>query len=196
MIKDYIKEFDTDSEYQSYIAGDPVLPNVSYIVETNSVYYNPWVAPAPMNIITYEASAKLAEKTYTYDNGLHTNAFSGTSGKLTITGHTFENGVGTIEFNGDVTSIGKNAFYGCKGLTSVTIPDSVTSIGDNAFSYCSSLTNITSLATTAPTITYQTFYYVKTGGTLTVPSGSSGYNVWMGTGDHYLGKYRWTKVEQ
>jgi hypothetical protein len=37
---------------------------------------------------------------------------------------------------------------------------------------------------------------VKTNGTLTVPTGSSGYDVWMGTGNYYLGKYHWTKVEQ
>jgi hypothetical protein len=29
-----------------------------------------------------------------------------------------------------------------------------------------------------------------------VPSGSSGYDVWMGTGNYYLGKYNWTMVEQ
>jgi len=29
-----------------------------------------------------------------------------------------------------------------------------------------------------------------------VPSGSTGYDVWMGTGDYYLGKYNWTKTEQ
>jgi len=56
--------------------------------------------------------------------------------------------------------------------------------------------SITSNATTAPTISYSTFKDVKSGGTLTVPSGSTGYDVWMGTGDYYLGKYNWTKVEQ
>jgi len=242
----------------------------------------------PMNIITYEATAKLAETTGNYSPGLHTNAFSGKNGQLTITSHTFENGVGTIEFDGDVTSIGEYAFRECTGLTSVTIPDSVTSIGSSAFygcngltsvtipngvtsigygafsscskltsitipngvtsigeyafnrctgitsvtigsgvtridrnafsycegltnitipdsvttidyaafSYCTGLTSITSLATTAPTIKNNTFQNVKTNGTLRVPNGSSGYNVWMGTGDDYLGKYNWTKVEQ
>jgi hypothetical protein len=76
------------------------------------------------------------------------------------------------------------------------IPDSVTSIGSCAFDFCSSLTSIVSNATTAPTIASYTFWNVKTGGTLTVPQGSSGYDVWMGTGDYYLGKYFWTKVEQ
>ena len=96
----------------------------------------------------------------------------------------------------NVTSIGSSAFYSCASLTSITIPNNVTTIGDSAFRNCSGLTNITSLATTAPTITSSTFRNIKTGGTLTVPTGSTGYDVWMGTGDYYLGKYSWTKIEQ
>ncbi len=118
-----------------------------------------------------------------------------------------------------VTTIGENAFSDCSGLTSVTIPDSVTSIGRDGFSYCGSLTSVTipnsvtsigraafkncsglasiiCNATTAPEILNNTFLNVKTNGTLTVPSGSSGYDVWMDTGDYYLGLYNWTKVEQ
>jgi hypothetical protein len=32
--------------------------------------------------------------------------------------------------------------------------------------------------------------------TLYVRRGSSGYDVWMGTGNYYLGKYGWIKVVQ
>jgi len=95
-----------------------------------------------------------------------------------------------------VTSISASAFQGCSGLTSVTIGSGVTSIGARAFYGCSSLTSIVSNVTTAPTITSDTFYDVKTGGTLTVPNGSTGYGVWMGTGNYYLGKYNWTKVKE
>ena len=102
----------------------------------------------------------------------------------------------SITIPNNVTSIGNNAFYACRGLTSVTIPNSVTSIGNNAFQTCDGLTNIISLATTAPTISNSTFQAIKTGGTLTVPTGSTGYDVWMGTGDYYLGSHFWTKVEQ
>ena len=40
------------------------------------------------------------------------------------------------------------------------------------------------------------FKNVKANGTLYVPIGSSGYNVWMGTSIFYLGYNNWTKVEQ
>ena len=94
------------------------------------------------------------------------------------------------------TSIGNSAFSGCSSLTSAIIGKNTTSIGTNAFYNCTNLTSITCNATTAPTIQANTFQNVKTGGTLTVPTSSTGYDVWMGTGDYYLGKYSWTKVEQ
>ena len=118
-----------------------------------------------------------------------------------------------------VTSIGSYTFGSCSKLTNITVPNSVTYIDYQAFAMCvklesiiigsgvtridswafyrcTILNNITSLATTAPTIQSNTFQDVKANGTLTVPSGSSGYDVWMDTSNYYLGKYNWTKVEQ
>lgn len=102
----------------------------------------------------------------------------------------------SITIPNNVTSIDYGAFGSCIGLTSVIIGNSVTSIDEKAFDGCSKLASIISLPTTAPTIQNNTFQSVKTNGTLTVPSGSTGYNVWMGTSNYYLGKYNWTKVEQ
>lgn len=105
-------------------------------------------------------------------------------------------GLTSVTIGNSVTSIGQGAFLGCSNLTSVTIGNSVQTIGQCAFNNCTSLTSITLQATTAPTIQNDTFGDVKTGGTLTVPTGSTGYDVWMRTGNYYLGKYGWTKVEQ
>lgn len=105
-------------------------------------------------------------------------------------------GLTSITIPNSVTSIGDGPFNSCTGLTSITIPNSVTSIGNYAFQGCSSLTSITCNAITAPTIKSNTFDSIKTGGTLTVPIGSTGYDVWMGTGRFYLGSLGWTKVEQ
>ena len=103
-------------------------------------------------------------------------------------------GLTSCTIGSSVTTISNNAFEYCYGLTSVTIPNNVTSIGKNAFCNCSGLTSITSLRTTAPTIDSTTFRNVKTNGTLTVPSGSSGYDTWMQNANYYLGLYNWTKV--
>lgn len=105
-------------------------------------------------------------------------------------------GLVRITIGNNLTNIGQGAFMNCRGLTNITIPNSVTTIGNGAFAGCTGLTSITSLATIAPTIENATFRNVKSGGTLTVPSGSTGYDVWMDTGDYYLGKYSWTKIEQ
>ena len=88
-----------------------------------------------------------------------------------------------------VISIGKTTFSGCSNLTSVTIGSGITSIGSDTFKNCTSLTSVRSLAMTAPTINKSTFQQVKEGGILTVPSDSTGYDVWMGTGNYYLGLY-------
>lgn len=142
------------------------------------------------SVIVYTASAKLPETTSSTSEGIHVNSFN-----RIIKSHTFVNGVGTIVFNGSVKKIDSNAFYFCTRMSSITIPSSVTSIGNSAFQKCSGLTDIICNRMTAPSIQSSSFRDVKTGGTLTVPSGSTGYDVWMKTSNYYLGKYNWTKVE-
>ena len=103
-------------------------------------------------------------------------------------------GLVSITIGSGVTSIGEGAFRGCSSLTSITIPKSVISIGQYTFDGCSKLNEITCLATTAPSIVYQTFFGIKQNGLLKVPAGSD-YSSWMSTGDYYLGKYNWTSQE-
>jgi hypothetical protein len=83
----------------------------------------------------------------------------------------------------------------CYDLSSITLPSSLTTLGRTVF-FGGNITTITSLATTAPTIVSGTFYGSKNDGTLYVPIGSTGYDVWMSTDSNYLGYYNWTKVEQ
>ena len=105
--------------------------------------------------------------------------------------------VAKVEIGDAITSIGgTSVFSSCGNLTSCTIGSGVISIGGGVFDSCSGLTSIVSNAVTAPTIQADTFYRIKTSGTLTVPSGSSGYDVWMKNANYYLGLYGWTKVEQ
>ena len=199
----YLRKFETSA---AYTAAESTLdkPNVSYIVETNGVEYNSFVPPffakLTLNndeVVELEGSGQL---TSAMVSQYKSTLVSAEIGELctSIGDSAFQSysNLTSVTIPDSVTSIGGWAFGGCTGLTSITIPDSVTSIGNKAFSYCSGLTSITSLATTAPTIDSWTFREIKTNGTLTVPSGSTGYNVWMRTGNYYLGYYKWTKVEQ
>ena len=104
-------------------------------------------------------------------------------------------GLTNVVFPDSITTIGSNAFYGCSGLTAVTFGTGLTSINTSAFNNCSGLEMIVCNATTAPSIVSNSFQNIKTGGVLIVPVGSTGYDVWMGTGNYYLGKYNWAKVE-
>ena len=134
---------------------------------------------------------------FAFQNCTHLTSITIPDSVTSIGGYAFQfcSGLISVTIGNGVTSIGNNTFEGCTGLTSVTIGNGITSIS-NAFYNCTGLTSITSLATTAPTISNYTFENIKTGGILYVPSGSTGYDVWMGTGNYYLGKYNWTKVEQ
>ena len=50
----FIKVFDTDAQYQSYIGGtNTILPNASYVRETNECYFKPYVPPIYLCDIAY-----------------------------------------------------------------------------------------------------------------------------------------------
>ena len=126
----YLKYFQESSEYTEFKnSSDYVLPNVSYVVAANGIYYE---APAviPNNYIYYTSSdGNIVE--------VNPDVFG-----ATLISNTYDD-TGVLEFDGDVTSIGDTAFFKCTSLTSITIPDSVTTIGNNAFQGCSSLTSVT-----------------------------------------------------
>ena len=221
----YLKKFTNHSNYETYINGqDKILPNVSYCQNENEVHYNPYVLPetrivAKFNVTSTSNATTICQSdstskftqieidgvvqssvvsSYTFDTtGEHTVKYT-LADPTELSNAVFYNcsDLTSIIIPDNIISIGSSAFSRCSGLTSITIPDSVTSIDNYVFSGCSSLASITSLATTAPTIQSSTFLNVKTDGTLTVPTGSTGYDVWMGTSNYYLGKYNWTKVEQ
>ena len=148
------------------------------------------------NIIIGNDVTTIGENAFRYCTGLISVTIP--NSVTTISNYSFIScsGLTNITIGNGVTTIGSYAFFNCTGLTSVIIGNSVTEIRGSAFKDCTGLTSIISLATTAPTIESDTFQLIKTEGTLTVPSGSTGYDVWMGTGNYYLGKYNWTKVEQ
>ena len=114
----------------------------------------------------------------------------------TIKKHAFAScsGITSINICYGVKKIDESAFSGCTGIVEIVIPESVTSLGNSVFPR--TLKKITSLATTAPSITSNTFYGIKSLGTLIVPSGcTDAYASWMSTGNYYLGKYNWTIQE-
>jgi hypothetical protein len=53
---EYIKYFEQKALYESYINGKPTLPNVSYTLDTDEVFYNPLVERN--NVIRYYSDQK------------------------------------------------------------------------------------------------------------------------------------------
>ena len=202
----YIKIFNNHSEYEAFKASeDYITPNVSYCISENEVHYNPYVKPPFFckltlkdgSVIKLEGSGELTSAMTREYTSTVVSAEIGES--CTSIGNYAFNGCSSltnIVIQDGVTSIGKGAFSYCTDLSIINIPNSVTSIGDYVLLGCHSLTSIVCNATTAPTITDNTFDDVKSGGTLTIPTGSSGYDTWMQNANYYLGLYGWTKVEQ
>lgn len=218
----YIKLFETTSQYEEYINGsDVVFPNVSVAKDApKTVYYNPipFFAKLYLNngeVVELQGSGELTQAMITpykksvvraeigkLCTSIGYYAFNTCKDLTSVTiGNSVTNidsyaffycsGLTNIIIPNSVTSIGSSAFNGCEGLTSVTIGSGVTSIGGYAFNYCIGLTSIKSLAVIAPTIESSTFQNVKTNGTLSVPIASTGYDIWMGTSNYYLGCYGW-----
>lgn len=198
----YLKYFKTDVDYQNYFNSDDfVTPNVSYVEDTNIVYYKPY----DLIIMTRESNPKVMEVCYNQRWAESPNEmYASEAATVTSIGTAFEslgNGDSASGYSGSnpsftfsfdefkyftgVDSIVNNAFKR-SNIVSITIPDSVTSIGDYAFGNCSKLEEITCLATTAPSITEHTFSDIREYGFLKIPAGSN-YSSWIKN----LGPYRW-----
>ena len=156
----YLKYFKTDADYQNYFNSDDfVSPNVSYVEDTNVVYYNPYDL-----IMTSKSNPEVMKVCYNQGWAASPSEMHASeAAKVTSIGTAFQ-GLGQGDSGGygyddssnisftfsfdefkyftGVTSIVKDAFYG-SNIVSITIPDSVTSIGGRAFYNCSSLTSIT-----------------------------------------------------
>ena len=218
----YLKEFNTYSQYVTYRDTENYLrPNVSYCVDNNEVHYNyydPRVI-AKFNVtrtsnatpIMYSSATSRFNKIWidgVEQNSVISSYTFSTTGEHTVKyelvnptqmgTYCFQNctAITYVAVPYTVTTVSNYAFGGCTNLTHVKLGHGVTTMGSLVFNNCSALERITCFCKVAPSVLSQTFKNISSNGTLYVPKDSTGYNVWMGTGDYYLGKYNWTKVEQ
>lgn len=96
--------------------------------------------------------------------------------------------------NTDIYRIYEFAFAHCYSLTTINF-GTVKYLNNNGIlSTASALTDIYVSSTTAPSIVANTFWNVKSGGTLHYPAGAD-YSEWMQGSSYYLGYYDWTSEE-
>ena len=145
----YLKYFTNASDYQTFKESEEyILPNVSYVENSDVVMYDPYVEPASPNVVcTYYTSdpyTNVSLVSYYGWNGFTNMIIDGV--KMDIAAeYVFESsGLHTVELIlYDEKTLGYSSFEDCSNLTSVTIPDSVTTIGNGVFNYCASLTSVT-----------------------------------------------------
>ena len=153
---DYLKLFDTHSQYESYAGGGGMLrPNVSHCVQENEVHYNPLVDPRL--ILKYNvADASNPTELYRYFEGESTAALlfdnveidgvNVSIADLDAAEGMYQLSVGehTVKYTlKDETSIEGGTFWGVENISTVSIPNSVTTIGNFAFNQCLNLTSVT-----------------------------------------------------
>ena len=147
------------------------------------------------NVVLPNTINKLSEMLFSDCKGLE-NISIPNSVKV-LENHVFDgcSALVSVELPTTLTTISYSVFGGCSSLTSLTLPATLTSIGEEVFEACSSLKEIISLSVSAPTIGIHTFYRIKEGGVLYIPSGATGYDAWMQTSSYHLGYYNWKMIE-
>ena len=125
MINEYLKNFDTHTEYLEYLnSGEVITPNVSHCDDLNDVHYNNPIKAvlhlsAEDDVKIYGIGEITNEELYDYKQNLQ-----------------------SVEIGASCTKIGVNAFSGCTILMSATIGDNVTVISSGAFRSCYNLSNV------------------------------------------------------
>lgn len=219
----YIKKFANHAAYEAAIR-DLDLPKVSLCLQEQEIHYDAYVAPffckitltddsvveiqgsgTISSISSYKSTAKkielgklctsIGDYAFTNFTALEELDMANT---VTSMGMDICSGCSSLErvyLSNKLTVLNRAAFNGCSSLTSITIPASITGSWEYSLGNCTSLEEIIFLGSTAPSMHMSTFYNIKTGGTIKVPAGSTGYDTLMSNDNYFLGMYNWTKVE-
>lgn len=137
----YIKRFDTTTQYTTYMAGDPYLPNVSMcedIIDSPSMHYTPFIPVSGVTLDKSEASVTVNGSTTLTANILPLDA-----SKKSVTWTSSDTSKVTIDGSGSTVTLN------CIGIGSSTI--TCTSVSDPSISATCSVT-VTAIAVTGITL--------------------------------------------
>lgn len=164
---DYLKNFETTEDYNTYINGNDVLkPNVSYIKDNNGVYYNPIVPPSRVirctinvetisnpTVLCYENGWADVESVLvtrpdgttfeiTYDDLVQYDPYEGVDPFMSYQFDTIGNHILEYTLESNVTELSNlDMFDFFHSLISVEIPNCITTIG-SLFGFCDQLTTV------------------------------------------------------
>ena len=156
----YLKYFKQSANYQQFKESEEyILPNVSYVVDSTKVYYNPFeTVKSGVIMAHYNAteenklaiadtsnvkSLKVNGENVEFGDTYYFNEIGEYDVEIELIDNTLINGA-TMDYYGNPQS--NSLFFDRESqgacLTSIVVPDSVISIGNAAFAACLSLTDI------------------------------------------------------